>query len=70
MCKRAIARITTQEFKEATSRYLIGTPDEIIERLRKAASSTGRIDHAVLNPLDWDLGQVQAIKDEVVGELG
>jgi probable F420-dependent oxidoreductase len=69
-CRRAIARITTQHFKEATSRYLIGTADEIIKRLRQAASATGRVDHAVLNPLDWDLAQVQAIKDEVVEELG
>lgn len=69
-CRRAIARITTQDFKDATNRYLIGTAEEIIERLRQATSVTGRIDHAVLNPLDWDLEQVQTIRDEVVGKLG
>ena len=69
-CRRAIARFTTQDFKDATNRYLIGTPEEIIKRLRRSTSVTGRVDHAVLNPLDWDLEQVQAIRDEVVGELG
>lgn len=69
-CRRAIARITAQDFKDATNRYLIGTADEIIKRLREATSVTGRVDHAVLNPLDWELEQVQAIMDEVVPELG
>lgn len=68
-CRKAIARISTQDFKDATNRYLIGTTQEIIKRLRQATSVTGRVDHAVLNPLDWDLEQVQVIRDEVVDEL-
>jgi len=47
--------------------YLLGEPGEIVERInRRIAAVGGRVDWVMLNPVDWDPGQLERLATEVL----
>jgi probable F420-dependent oxidoreductase len=47
--------------------YLLGEADEVAERInRRIAAVGGRMDWVVLNPVDWDLEQLERLAAEVL----
>jgi hypothetical protein len=47
--------------------YLLATAEQIAERISlRIAALDGRVDHIVLNPLDWSTEQLELIAHEVL----
>ena len=46
--------------------YLLGTAEEIAERISARIAALDGVDHIVLNPLDWSSDQLELIAHEVL----
>jgi len=46
--------------------YLLGTADEVVERIRGKIEALGGVDHLVLNPLDWDPENLERLASDVL----
>jgi alkanesulfonate monooxygenase SsuD/methylene tetrahydromethanopterin reductase-like flavin-dependent oxidoreductase (luciferase family) len=46
--------------------YLLGTADEVVERIRGKIEALGGVDHLVLNPLNWDPENLERLASDVL----
>jgi probable F420-dependent oxidoreductase len=46
--------------------YLLGEPGAVVERINRRIAAVGGMDWVVLNPVDWDLTQLERLAEEVV----
>ena len=60
------ARYSGLDFKDIEQYYLVGTPEELIERISARMEATGGVDHIVLNPLSFDIHQLQLIAEDIM----
>lgn len=56
-------------YEEAKETYLIGTPDEVVERIEQLTAELPRVDRYIFTPMDVDEHQLNRIADEVVPQL-
>ena len=51
--------------------YLLGEADQVADRIRRRIAAVGgRMDWVVLNPVDWDLEQLERLASEVLPHVG
>ncbi len=46
--------------------YLLGEADEVVERIRGKVEALGGVEHLVLNPLSWDLEDLERLASDVL----
>ena len=50
--------------------YLLGEAEEVAERIRaKVAALGGGVEHVILNPVNWDMGQLELLAGEVLSRV-
>lgn len=50
--------------------YLLGTPDEIVEKINQRLSSTdGGVTDIIVNPLSWDVTQLELLSNDVLPKI-
>ena len=49
--------------------YLLGEAEELVERIRARIEALGGMDWVVLNPLSFDIGQLERLASEVLPRL-
>lgn len=67
-CRQALGRFFNGTWEEALTTYTIGTPDQIIDRIRTHAASIDRVDGYVFTPLSDEPEQLDlfaAVADEL-----
>jgi probable F420-dependent oxidoreductase len=64
-CERVLARYFPGTYEEARETYLIGTPEEIVERIRTTTAPLERVDGYLFTPISDDTEQLDAIAEEI-----
>jgi hypothetical protein len=49
--------------------YLLGEAEELAERIRAKVAALGGVEYVVLNPLNWDVEQLDLLATEVLPRL-
>lgn len=60
------ARYSGLNFSDIEQYYLIGTPQELTDRISARLKATDGMDHIVLNPLSFDMHQLQLIAEDIM----
>ncbi len=68
-CEEGLARYFPGSYEEAVATYLIGTVDEIVERIAAQVSELQRIDGFLFTPISGDPGQLESIAGELAPQL-
>ncbi len=63
------AKYSGLSFDDIQQNYLVGTPDKVAEKIKKRVSATDGMEHVVLNPVTWELEQLEKIRDELIPRL-
>jgi len=63
------AKYSGLSFEHIQQNYLVGTPDEVARKIKTRLNATDGMDHVVLNPINWELDQLEAIRNEVIPQL-
>jgi probable F420-dependent oxidoreductase len=63
---RAFARYSGLDFSDIEQYYLIGPPEQLVDRIAARLQATDGMDHIVLNPLSFDMHQLQLIAEEIM----
>ena len=58
-CRDALAGFFSGTWEEALATYVIGTPTEVVDRLRQTAAAVDRVDAYVLTPLSGEPEQLE-----------
>jgi alkanesulfonate monooxygenase SsuD/methylene tetrahydromethanopterin reductase-like flavin-dependent oxidoreductase (luciferase family) len=46
--------------------YLLGEAEAVAERIRGKIAALGGGEHVILNPLDWDMGTLERLAEDVL----
>lgn len=66
VAKEKLAKFFSGSLDEAKSSYLVGSPTEILSKIKKRISTTNGVDHIILTPISFEYEQLDLIRDEIV----
>jgi probable F420-dependent oxidoreductase len=69
VAKPLFARYSGLRFEDQKDHYLLGTPSEIVAKIRARAEITNGIEHCILGPLNYDMSQLDLISKEIIPAL-
>ena len=67
-CKQALARFFDGSWEDAQRTYTIGTPDEVLDKIRAHTAGIDHVDAYILTPLSDETEQMDLLAD-IAGEL-
>ena len=68
-CEEAVSRWFDGSLDEARRTYLVGTPDEIVDRVAESTAELPRIDRFIFTPFNYDREQMDRLAEAVVPRL-